>query len=619
MMVVFIPSNDYATSADDAATIDEIDFGYVKADHFESRSFMLGNRSTESVTLSLSISDSSPVTEWTLSHESLTLSAGAVSDSLTLSIALPLDAPNASGSALLIVDDGTDTYSLDLLYEMVGSNLERRSQYPERAGDKTDQFGSVVETFGEPIIIWRFDPVPYDPEDTDILARQSPNARYLNDGGDIIFLRQSNVCDRLNPDNARWGYVRSSQTVRAAFQREDFTINETYEQTNTRVTWTGGAYLTVPAHYEESLTREWALFAEARGADKEQYKRTVLLCQKQGQVFALQNVLAPSYGDELAKFTAELIPVHDTGMGSPDFFNPFALTYTYASDKPYAQYNCPLEVSFAEVVTDSGSAADYSSLPDETPPEDTCPPCPECPEEETPEPEPYVNTYSMTFDGSSNHVGIWQMQDLPIYRTSGYSVSLWVKAPAAISRFVFSESAQGVGIWGMLTHASGAVDVMTWGYVLTTGTLTAFDDTWHHVVWADNNGDAHLYVDGNEDPTDFTYAAASKTLTRTNIGAAKVWTPTEGVINELTDGEIDEVSAWSVVLSQDDVTRLYNSGCPTDLSQDDQNANLIGWWRMGDDAVWNGTAWLIPDASGNGNYATTDRIDEDERVTEIPC
>lgn len=62
---------------------------------------------------------------------------------------------------------------------------------------------------------------------------------------------------------------------------------------------------------------------------------------------------------------------------------------------------------------------------------------------------------------------------------------------------------------------------------------------------------------------------------------------------------IDELAMWNRALSASDVTALYNSGTPTDLTG---SANLIAWWRMGDNV--SGTT-IIDEVSGNNLTVST--------------
>ena len=81
------------------------------------------------------------------------------------------------------------------------------------------------------------------------------------------------------------------------------------------------------------------------------------------------------------------------------------------------------------------------------------------------------------------------------------------------------------------------------------------------------------------------------------------------------EGELDEVSLWTVELSQSDVTAIYNSGTPTDLSSSGISG-LINWWRNGDPT---GTAAYptIVDQVGSNNGTMTNMTDT-QIVTSVP-
>ena len=63
------------------------------------------------------------------------------------------------------------------------------------------------------------------------------------------------------------------------------------------------------------------------------------------------------------------------------------------------------------------------------------------------------------------------------------------------------------------------------------------------------------------------------------------------------NGNIDECSVWSNVLTQSEVTYLYNNGTPTDLT----NLSPYGWYRMGEQANFTSN-WLV-DNSDLSNYS----------------
>ena len=66
--------------------------------------------------------------------------------------------------------------------------------------------------------------------------------------------------------------------------------------------------------------------------------------------------------------------------------------------------------------------------------------------------------------------------------------------------------------------------------------------------------------------------------------------------NQTFRGRLDEVSIWSKALTDADVTDIYNSGTPGDLST---SGSLLSWWRMGDND--GGTGTTVTDVMGVGD------------------
>ena len=74
------------------------------------------------------------------------------------------------------------------------------------------------------------------------------------------------------------------------------------------------------------------------------------------------------------------------------------------------------------------------------------------------------------------------------------------------------------------------------------------------------------------------------------------------------DGLLDEVAIWNDTLSDADITSIYNSGAPNDLTDPssydtDRTSNLIGWWRNGD-GTEAGSGTTVYDMSTNSNNMT---------------
>ena len=71
-------------------------------------------------------------------------------------------------------------------------------------------------------------------------------------------------------------------------------------------------------------------------------------------------------------------------------------------------------------------------------------------------------------------------------------------------------------------------------------------------------------------------------------------------------GNIDEVAIWDSTLTSANITSIYNSGEPADIS----SLSPTSWWRMGENATFS-TNWTVPDqvGSNDGTSANMDLAD----------
>jgi hypothetical protein len=63
-------------------------------------------------------------------------------------------------------------------------------------------------------------------------------------------------------------------------------------------------------------------------------------------------------------------------------------------------------------------------------------------------------------------------------------------------------------------------------------------------------------------------------------------------IGRILAGNIDEASVFNIELSSTDVTNIYNSGVPSDLS----SYSPVGYWKLGEEAKFTDN-WLVPNSS----------------------
>jgi len=87
--------------------------------------------------------------------------------------------------------------------------------------------------------------------------------------------------------------------------------------------------------------------------------------------------------------------------------------------------------------------------------------------------------------------------------------------PAEARRSILRTSTRSFNIGTHNTGADGTLDIFIRGdqgaNPINHGhtARTAFDDTWHHVAWVDDDGNARVYIDAVRDPTSFRYIRRS--------------------------------------------------------------------------------------------------------------
>ncbi len=168
---------------------------------------------------------------------------------------------------------------------------------------------------------------------------------------------------------------------------------------------------------------------------------------------------------------------------------------------------------------------------------------------------------------------------LPIMASGRYTVAMWVKAPPAQgNRYLFSESQststggpllllQTINTTGSFTNKLNIFLRNSAGTALVNNLKSGsvvFDNTWHHIAWVDDLGNAKLYVDGELDPTNFTYTATagSFAIDTTSIGAL-----VRASVSGHFTGVIDEVALWERALTQAEVRQIRTNGIATPIPQ----------------------------------------------------
>ncbi len=205
---------------------------------------------------------------------------------------------------------------------------------------------------------------------------------------------------------------------------------------------------------------------------------------------------------------------------------------------------------------------------------------------------PYVDVKSIHFaDASSQSISASNTSDQNF--STAMTLSLWVKAPntATTMGLITKGSYGGTQTLEYLMYRNSAGPTKVEVVVSSTGafdkqyrsSITVFDNTWHHVVMTFGLSTLKIYVDGNLDasPTKINDGVVA-TLFGSTVGLRMGSLISSGTPANFLTGNIDEVSIWAVEFNATEVTALYNSGKPADLTLNSQYSNLKAWYKMGD-------------------------------------
>jgi len=206
----------------------------------------------------------------------------------------------------------------------------------------------------------------------------------------------------------------------------------------------------------------------------------------------------------------------------------------------------------------------------------------------------FENVTSVSFDGSDDYL---LMGTSAISLDTNFTISAWIRPEdASLSGYVF------VAGWG--NNASGQSRVLE---VLNnklsfeiygsrvSGSTTLISREWVHAAVTFSGNNVEIFLNGTSDGTG-TLSRSSMASSLTFAGGTPAMT--SAGFSPYT-GLIDEFSVFNSVLSGSNITAIYNSGVPADIS----SLNPVGWWRMGD-GTEAGSGTTIYDMSSNSNNGT---------------
>jgi hypothetical protein len=227
----------------------------------------------------------------------------------------------------------------------------------------------------------------------------------------------------------------------------------------------------------------------------------------------------------------------------------------------------------------------------------------------------YANTYSANFTGSPNNTdfGEFGSSSSTFFGSGAWTMSFWIKMED------FDDDNNNYYFTRGLTNQSEYNVIFSLGSInrffvssRVSGTIksrifTGFsltDNTWHHIAitnsYVESSGGLNVYVDSVAlSPLNSFYGRGIDQSF--DSGSSDKWEMGAYANNKLSNHKYDEISIHHAELNQANITAMYNSGSPIDLSADSGNYNtsssLAHWWKLNND----GTNSV--DTSGNKDLA----------------
>ena len=233
----------------------------------------------------------------------------------------------------------------------------------------------------------------------------------------------------------------------------------------------------------------------------------------------------------------------------------------------------------------------------------------------------FVNTYSVLFGGTDEYATAGDVLDFD-YNVP-FSLSCWFKtsytsaAQCLISKQSNTAPSRGYAllitaggdVWFYLVNTAGSNELRT----VRTGTEYR-DGSWHHIVATYDGGadwtDVTMIIDG----TSVSLGLGDNTLSATTVSSTSLMIGSRGAANWWLNGNLDEPSIWDKELSVSEAQELYNNGNPMNPLNHSAAANLVGWWRMGDDDTFPN----LTDNSTNSNTMVMTNMESGDIEEDVP-
>jgi len=200
----------------------------------------------------------------------------------------------------------------------------------------------------------------------------------------------------------------------------------------------------------------------------------------------------------------------------------------------------------------------------------------------------FSNLQSLEFDGVDDYVNCGNGASLQFSNT--LSVSCWVKTSTSSKGILAIRVGNTPTQEAFSLTSSGEIRMNN--FTRLTANTSILDNNYHHIVVTYNTllatNNLKIYIDGILDNS------VNRNVVIQGSGTNYLIIG-EYRASNFFNGNIDEVSVFNSELSSSDVTSIYNSGVPNDISS---ISGLVSWWRF------EGTGTTATDSGSGGNDGT---------------
>lgn len=233
------------------------------------------------------------------------------------------------------------------------------------------------------------------------------------------------------------------------------------------------------------------------------------------------------------------------------------------------------------------------------------------------EAEEKINKKAISLDGTNDHVLSSDQDDFSFTNGSNdlpFSLSAWVYVGDISSDdgpFISKSNFSTGGNEWLFKHANGKLQFFLYDNISSAAgdsirtqapSATLSDATWHHVVatYSGNGSQTGMkvYTDGSQTTStqsaNGSYSRLRNTSTPVVIGA----TQDLANANRVFEDRIADCVVFNKELTLAEVQEIYNSGNVMNMRNHSAFANVVSWWKMGDDQDIEGSNGIRDYVSG---------------------